>query len=585
MAGFTNKWITPYQRSYSAIKEKLISAIKGIKVKDPNNPQGEEIPIITDYSEGNILILIISLFAGIAEIIHYYIDNIARESFLTTCRRYDSLIKHANLVGYYPKGATAARVELTMMLSKVVEGKSVNITKDQIFTDNNGNKWMIDSKNDIIWDVAKSTIVKIPLIQHEPASISVNTEVSNDSSGVLRITINNPSNGYIEHGSISEIEVGGDIYKRVDNFARHMNENVFLSYYDPTTGNTIIQFGDGVFGNQPFAGLHIDSINCYLTKGLEGNINSNAITFVPNNLGLNNIVVNCTNVNRANGGSNGESFDDIKRHVPQSIRTLDIAVTKQDIKDLAELYPGVDQALVDYERGRKVVVYIKPINGVSANDGLCREVEEYLKEHSPLTNWLEVKKLNSIELHMSMEVTGRSGYKYKDIKEQVETALMNFNYSLHIGDNVRISDIYALIDNLPMVDYLHISEFYSLPQVTTLYGNTDLQISEFILNYIKGKKTFLVQFTGKNTFIMYPYYSKGEVNWKSGEVGKDIQYEDEDINFKMSIGPSTTKSYDDKFRYILNIGEPNMDILTSIYNIPNIGVGTDNINISINETL
>ena len=32
-----------------------------------------------------------------------------------------------------------------------------------------------------------------------------------------------------------------------------------------------------------------------------------------------------------------------------------------------------------------------------------------------------------------------------------------------IGGSVRISDIYALIDNLSMVDYLHITKFYIVP--------------------------------------------------------------------------------------------------------------------------
>ena len=55
----TNPWLTPYQRSYQQIKAKLIDDLKNIK-----GPSGET--LITDYSEGNLLIMIISLFSAIA---------------------------------------------------------------------------------------------------------------------------------------------------------------------------------------------------------------------------------------------------------------------------------------------------------------------------------------------------------------------------------------------------------------------------------------------------------------------------------------------------------------------------------------
>ena len=92
----SNNWLNPYQRSFNDIKAKLISELR------------LQIPEITDYSEGNIFVIIISIFAAIAEVIHYYIDNMAREAFLPTARRYSSLYKHAKLVDYHIKSAIPA---------------------------------------------------------------------------------------------------------------------------------------------------------------------------------------------------------------------------------------------------------------------------------------------------------------------------------------------------------------------------------------------------------------------------------------------------------------------------------------------
>ena len=142
--GITNKWLNPYQRSYQQIKAKLIESLTNIKDKDGN-------VLVTDYSEGNILIIILSLFAAIAEVLHYYIDNMARESFLPTARKYSSVVKHGALVDYHARGAIAASVDL--VVSRDVSGDSIGakltIPSGTLFTDSNGNKWL--SSRDVTW--------------------------------------------------------------------------------------------------------------------------------------------------------------------------------------------------------------------------------------------------------------------------------------------------------------------------------------------------------------------------------------------------------------------------------------------------
>ena len=91
MAKITNPWLNPLQRSYQQIKTKLINGLANIKDKD-----GKQ--LVTDFSEGNILVIILSMFAAVAEVLHYYIDNMARETFFSTARKYESLVKHAALV-------------------------------------------------------------------------------------------------------------------------------------------------------------------------------------------------------------------------------------------------------------------------------------------------------------------------------------------------------------------------------------------------------------------------------------------------------------------------------------------------------
>lgn len=92
----TNPWIRSYQRSYQSIKAQLLEDLANIK--DDNGNQ-----LITDLSDGNILVIILSMFAAIAETLHFYIDNAAQESFLSTARKYDSVVKLGRLVDYHLK--------------------------------------------------------------------------------------------------------------------------------------------------------------------------------------------------------------------------------------------------------------------------------------------------------------------------------------------------------------------------------------------------------------------------------------------------------------------------------------------------
>ena len=100
----SNPWLTPYQRSFNDIKDKILQELR------------VQVPEITDLTEGNIFVLIISIFAAMVEVLHYYIDNAGREAFVTTARRYSSLYKHAKLVDYKVKAAVPPSVDLTLYL-------------------------------------------------------------------------------------------------------------------------------------------------------------------------------------------------------------------------------------------------------------------------------------------------------------------------------------------------------------------------------------------------------------------------------------------------------------------------------------
>lgn len=556
--GITNKWLNPYQRSYQQIKAKLVESLMGLK-----DPQGQK--LITDYSEGNILIIILSLFAAIAEVLHYYVDNMARETFLSTARRYDSVVKHGALVDYHARSAIAATVDVT--LSRSITGNSIGakltIPQGTLFTDSNGNSWL--SARDVIW-YSNVTTCKVPLIQHEKYTASaINNMVIPTGDRVIINLGTLPNGKYYEQGTMSLL-IGGESWVLVDTFAKSKpTDKHFMVSVDEAL-NPYIYFGDGTFGKKPVAGAKITNVVFYLTNGSQGNIKSNTLTSVPSVISSSINDATASNAYDAGGGSNYENFTMLKEHIPLSVKTLGVAITKEDFENLAMLVDGVNKAKADYECGRKLTVYISPDGGAVASSELISRVYTLLSQRSPMTTWLKVRSAGKVQIILEMDVTGKRSYKTAEIQSQILTALYNA-YSAEqaeIGGSVRVSDIYALIDNLSMVDYLHLTKFYIKPWPTTIYGNKELALGQFKLNKATGSMTYYITFNSSTNFTVRSV-ANGYVT--TGTVGGSLQIIDKANGFDFSLDVQNN-SYQSGYRYSITVSEPNHDYEDPGFNLP-----------------
>ena len=556
--GITNKWLNPYQRSYQQIKAKLVESLMGLK-----DPQGQK--LITDYSEGNILIIILSLFAAIAEVLHYYVDNMARETFLSTARRYDSVVKHGALVDYHARAAIAATVDviLSRSITRNSIGAKLTIPQGTLFTDSSGNSWL--SARDVIW-YSNVTTCKVPLIQHERYTASaLNNMVIPTGDRVILNLGTLPNGKYYEQGSMS-LQIGGETWVLVDTFAKSKpTDKHFMVSVDEAL-NPYIMFGDGTFGKKPAAGAKITNVVFYLTNGTQGNVKSNTITSVPSVISSSITDATVSNAYDAGGGSNYENFIMLKEHIPLSVKTLGVAITKEDFESLAMLVDGVNKAKADYECGRKLTVYISPDGGAVASSELINRVYNLLSQRAPMTTWLKVKSAGKVQIILEMGVTGKKSYKTAEIQTQILTALYNA-YSpeqAQIGGSVRLSDIYALIDNLSTVDYLHLTKFYIKPWPTTIYGNKELNLGQFKLNKAKGSMTYYITFNSSTTFTVRSV-SNGYVT--TGSVGSSIQIIDKANGFDFSLDIQNN-NYQSGYRYSITVSEPNHDYEDPGFNLP-----------------
>lgn len=472
MANITNPWLTAYQRSYNQIKASILSTLS------------QRMPEITDYTEGNIFILIISIFSGIAEVLHYYIDNLARETFFPTAMRFSSLLKHAALVDYNIKLAIPSTCDLILYLSN---GEAINtnitIPINTIFNSDDGKIWI--STKSVVF-MAGTYSCSIPVKQWEDKS-QQSLGTYNGSTIYLQGTTTDGKR--VAEGSVV-LYINGEPWTLVDTFAnRGPQDKVFKV----SLGNNqvpYIVFGDGQFGKKPYNGS-ILSYSCKLTYGASGNIAEGSFSTVPNSISNLQDNLAITNIDPASGGSNYEDFNMLRDHIPLSVKTLGVAITKEDYEAIAKLIPGVNKAFVIYDCIRWVTIYITPDAGSVASQSLIDEVTKRFDTAKVVTTTVEVISTQECYIYLEAEIMGRKSYNATDIDNQVKQALIS-NYSYDTSDVnkiVRISDIYAIIDNCSMVDYANIKKLYllSAPLVENNINNPDpslrtLNITNYVLN-------------------------------------------------------------------------------------------------------
>lgn len=549
MAILTNPWQDVFSRSYQQIKSGLIQRMR------------VKLPEVTDHSEGNVFIILISMWASVAEVIHYYMDNMARESFFSTARRYSSLIKHAKLVDYHIKAAIPSSADILLQIGKgEISTSTYIIPINTSFSGQNGLTYL-STKQKTFYEGTYG--VSIPVEQKVPITNQY-IGIINDPNSVIFI---NETEGLYVEGSAT-LRVGNNLWILVETFGySSSSDRHFLVNMDDNQ-RPYIKFGDGIFGMKPEVNSPIN-LSYYVTKGIEGNASENTIQNLSSQLSVPNVQV--TNPNPASGGSNYEDFEMLKDHVPLSIRTLGVAITKQDYEDVARLAPGIDKSYIDFKCGKFVNVYVVPDGGGIASEALLDSTQKYISTKKIVTTNIRVLPTGSSFIYLDIEVTGKPSIRANIVASDVTKALIdayNFNTS-GINKVVRLSDIYALVDNVETVEYLSIKKLYTIPYpVAEPDVTSQLNISRFTINSVTDTINYTITYSGEDLFEIVSDY--GEVSIVN--IGSPIQIISQDsiANFQMLISQPLVGVYSPGDRWSIKLIPDSKDQAIRDYSVPRI---------------
>jgi len=480
-----NNWTGYFQRTYDQIKGSVLAQLSAAA------------PEITDQSAGNPLIRGIEVWAGIAEWIHYYIDNNAKETFLAAARRYPSGVAAARFNNYRIHNASPASAVIIFYIT-TAQSTDIVIPKNTKVTTVDGNIDFYTTAD--ITLLTGQTRVSANVIQLSPTVQNITVVATGQAGQAFKID-NQIADGFVS------VVVNNINWRSVDNFIFSSGADAAFMQNVSYSGDAIIMFGDGYRGGVPSINQNI-LISYQTTLGTLGNVNANTINTIPNAI-TSPVPISVLNPLAASGGSDIETLSSLKRNVPSVRRTQMRAVTKTDYKAITEMVAGVSRAAIDNQCGNVITVYIVPSGGGLATPTLIQQVTNFLDDKKVLGRSINVVSAGIVRILFEIVLKVKNGYSNTDVSNTVIanlTAFLSFE-NQEIGGTVYKSDIYQTIEDTIGVDNSDIVKMTTVPYARPTYLPSVLdwvvQTLPTSVATVKWELKFVVQQLGVSRFQLY----------------------------------------------------------------------------------
>ncbi|MDR1514932.1 MAG: baseplate J/gp47 family protein [Synergistaceae bacterium] len=434
-------------KDYSGIVEDCVARIKEAYPDKWN-----------DFYEDSSGMMLVEVFAYITDLLLFYLERQANETFLPTAAERQNLLNMCKLVGYRVSNARPAEAELHFSLRQP-HVRSVSIPKGTA----------VESAGGIVFETQSETV--IPSGATEGTCGAVEGETFDE-----RLGYSNGAAGqefYLPRATVIEIisvRVDGTAWEAVESLADQGGASPAYTVDIDAFGRARIMFGDGGNGRIPEADAEISS-SYRIGGGTRGNVASNAITamrdIVTDDIGER-VPVSVTNHFPASGGAEPESAERIRMWAPRYFEAQNRCVTQADYETIAMTFQDSNagaiakaRAIVHERSGEAnviryyVLAYAESSGGLAlASQPLKDALLSYINERKMLTDWIEVKDgtWRYVDVIGTLRLTpGVASQTAITRAEYALRALMSVE-NQHMGGELRISDVYAAIDNAEGVE-------------------------------------------------------------------------------------------------------------------------------------
>lgn len=479
-------------RDYESLRADLIRLIRA------------RVPFWTADNPSDFGVALVEAFAYGIDGLHYYLDRVANEAYLSTAVQRESIYSIANMFNYLPRRPEPSQVYLEfrnstqsevtlpagMRVQASISGQSGTALRN------------FETQEEVI--LAAGTAVEASKVT-DILALEGRT-YTDESIGVSNGFINQrfflPRTSVLDNTVTITTQLGGSEveWTEISSLLDAYPTDRMFETIQQTDGSTVVRFGNGLNGDIP--GLHsVVRASYRVGGGTGGNVPANTITTI-----IEPVVygVSVTNPDPATGGKNAESLDSIRINAARSYRSRDRAVTLADYVSVTEsgLSADVSAAKAVGNNGSSVTVYVAPVDDGTKRpiltENLDNKVTTYLETRAMAGVTIQVFGAAFTEIYLVIAAHCQDSARSSD----VETAIRNrldyyFRYqNLDFDQTVTAQDLYAQfldIDGLAYADITGIGTSADPTSVATIVMN-DLAVNA--IPYFSSDETLTLTMSG-----------------------------------------------------------------------------------------
>lgn len=559
-------------RDYYSLRDELLNRVRlAVNANAPSNRRW------TGEDPSDFGVALVEAFAYMGDILNYYIDRIANESYLPTASQRQNVINLAELYGYRPAGYRAAY--LTLRFSNNSTAAYVVPAGTQVI-----GQIVID---DLVQDLIFTTLERVTVpastggaagtanvgathaenVALRPENLSTG---ENDISGEFVATSSGqPNQSYaldedkIVDGSIQAWVQNGDVYEpwqQVVHLGDFGPSDAVYSIRLNADNISSVIFGDGVSGAVPNPLANIKVV--YDVGGGEvGNCSVGVLDTIYRIPGLTNAQTAAigdfllvTNTAAGVGGSSPESTSSIRTNAPKLLSAITRAVSLKDYENLVLAIPNLGKSKAEAATPTSINLYVAPQRNDGSGDifpgyngagtllttewlALQTSVQSYLSDKIQIGVSVTVSPPTYVPVSVDVKFTKLPQFTSEQVSAAIKLKLLNeFSYNkTTFGDLITPEDIEF---QLKQVEGVRVVQVTSLARTT---GNT------LGINSLVGQPN--------EVFIFQ------EVNLEISESSANATLASLGVPVGTTLGPAFTSSF---FTYNLTGVSTNTVVLTPL---------------------
>ena len=484
----------------------------------------EKLPEWRDFRNeadfGNVLL---ELFAHMGDVLSYYQDRVANESFLGTARTRRSVIEHLRLIGYELGTAAPAATTLTLAVPGSVTATVTIGRGDGFATPSQKNRPSVRFE----YTRAAPLRIDFATVAVDPASgrrrfAGVPVEEGRlFAAELIGVSDGTPNQRFpLPHPGLvlrppGAAQTGQDVavVTRLPGGASEdwtlretlafsqAGQRDFAVQVDADDRATVV-FGDGTFGAIAPRGAEVRA-TYRVGGGARGNVPVGVITTILDAPQLALLGATVTNPEAASGGAERESIDHAVAHAPAVFRSLRRAVTAADYEQIALSFKGVAKVRAVATGWNQVTLFVAPEGSGKVSDVLEANLIGYLEDKRMLSQVVEIADVDYVPIRVTAEVAVEGFYVTADVLAQVQRAaaeLLDFD-RVGFSETVFLSRFYERCQDVPGVVFVNITEFRRgdredapavEPRGTIVLGPNEIPVVPSEREYDLGLKVLVV---------------------------------------------------------------------------------------------